>query len=120
MVKVTWHDKEFEKQTLDPAVVKWLRKIAFRGELLSKQLITGHFDPKLKAVKTAALAGSISSEVDPGKQVARYGVEDAKFRSKIGSRKFYALYVFLGTIKMPARPVLRTALAMLKMELKGK
>jgi hypothetical protein len=114
-VRVTWHDKEFEKKTLDPAIVRMLNRIGARGEYLSKQLISGALGPALKAVDKGFLMNSLSWIIDPARLRIRIGTYIARSDGK--SLK-YAIYVFLGTHKMRARPVLRTMLMMLKGELR--
>lgn len=105
MVTTRWHDKQFEKEVLDPAIVQWLRQIALRGELIAKRLITTA--GPLFAVKTGHLASTLTHEVDVARQIAR-----------IGTNVEYAIHVFLGTVFMKARPILRTMLMMLRAELK--
>lgn len=105
MVKVRWRDKQFEREVLDPAVVRFLNRIGIRGVSIAKQLISGTPFPELKAVDTGRLRASLAYEVDARRLVVR-----------IGTNVKYAIFVFLGTIKMAARPVLRTMLAMLRME----
>lgn len=114
-VKVTWHDKRFEKETLNPAIAKMLNRIGARGEAISKQLISGALGPALKAVDKGFLMNSLSWIIDVSRQRIRIGTYIARSDGK--SLK-YATYVFLGTHKMRARPVLRTMLMMLKGELR--
>lgn len=114
-VVTKWFDREFEREVLDPRILRWLNTIGARGEQLSKQLISGMFstgDPTkahmtLKAVDTGRLMNSLAWEVIPKRLVVR-----------IGTNVKYAIFVFLGTFQMGARPVLRTMLSMLGRELR--
>lgn len=106
-VTVKWHDKEFERKELDPAIVRLLKRIAFRGVSIAKQLISGSPDPELKAVDTGRLRSSLTHEIDERRLIVR-----------IGTNVKYAIFVFLGTFKMQARPVLRRMLAIMKVELR--
>jgi hypothetical protein len=107
MVNVRWHDAEFEREVLNPAVVKLLDRIGIRGVSIAKQVISGSPDTELKAVDTGRLRASLAYEVDASKLLVR-----------IGTNVKYAIFVFLGTVKMAARPVLRTMLHILRGELK--
>ena len=101
MVKVRWNDKQFERVVLNPAAVRFMTRIGIRGEAISKELISG----ELKAVDTGRLRASLTHEVDTYRIIVR-----------IGTNVKYAIYVFLGTAKMAARPVLRTMLHRLRVE----
>lgn len=114
-VTVKWHDKEFERQELDPAIVRWLDRIGARGEALSKHIISGGMGAGLRAVDKGFLMNSLSWVIDARRQIIRIGTYIAR---SDGKPLKYAVYVFLGTHKMRARPVLRTMLAMLKVELR--
>lgn len=103
MADAKWYDREFERGVLNPAIVKDLTRIGLQGERISKQLIAG--PGPLHAVDKARLLNSMAFEVDEGRLIVR-----------IGTNVKYAIYVFLGTVKMQARPVLRTMLHMLKSE----
>ncbi len=105
MVKTRWHDREFERNELNPAIVKHLDRIGIRGVTIAKKLIAGA--GQLHAVDTGRLLNSMAFEVDERRLIVR-----------IGTNVKYAIYVFMGTAKMRARPVLRTMLAMLKIELR--
>jgi len=102
MVKVRWNDKEFEKKGLDPAIVRFLVKIGLMGAALA-QVITD----RVGAVDTGALLKSIAHEVDPRRLILR-----------IGTNIKYAIYVFMGTFRMRARPILRMMLVELRINLK--
>lgn len=112
-VRVKWHDKEFERQVLDPRIVRWLNRIGARGEAITKKLIGG--PGPLHAVDTGFLLNSISWVIDARKQIVRIGTYIAR---PDGKSLLYAVFVFLGTHKMRARPALRTMLAMLRVEMK--
>jgi hypothetical protein len=116
MVTQRWYDKEFERKVVDPAIVRLLNRIGARGEAISKALISGQLMPELKAVDKGFLMNSLSWIIDTRKQVVRVGTYIARSDGK--SLK-YAIYVFLGTVKMRARPVLRTMLQMLLVEMKS-
>lgn len=112
MVKVRWHDREFERQVLNPEAVKFLERIGIRGASISKQVISGSPDPELKAVDIGILRASLTHEVIPSKLLVR-----------IGTNEEYAIHVFFGTAEgqpgmTRARPVLRTMLHILRGELK--
>lgn len=106
-VKVKWHDREFERKELNPAAVKFMRRIGIRGESIAKQIISGTPDPALRAVMWGELRASLTHEVNAQALIVR-----------IGTNVKYGLFVFLGTFKMQARPVLRRMLAQLRIELK--
>ncbi len=114
-VKVTWHDKKYERETLDPAIVRMLNRIGARGEALAKQLISGALGPELKAVDKGFLMNSLTWIIDAANLKIRIGTYIAR---PDGKSLKYAIYVFLGTAKMRARPVLRTMLMMLRGELR--
>jgi hypothetical protein len=106
MVDIKWRDKEFERQVLIPEEVKLLNKIGARGEAVSKLLISQ--PGPLRAV-------------DKGVLLNKTGFDPATPTSlvvRIGSNTKYAIHVFMGTVKMKARPVLRTMLHMLRSEFK--
>lgn len=115
MVIQRWHDQKFNR-LLDAELVKYMYRIGARGEAISKHLISGSLDPTdksaayqtLKAVDTGRLMNSLTFEVDTKSRVVR-----------IGTNVKYAIYVFLGTIHMGARPVLRTMLQMLRLEMRS-
>lgn len=104
-VKVKWNDKAFERQVLNPEAVKFLNRIGARGEAITKSLI-GDAGP-LHAVDKGVLLNSMTFEVDERRLIVR-----------IGTNVLYAIFVFVGTFKMKARPILRTMLAMLRIELR--
>jgi len=105
---VKWDDRAF-KAHVDNETVKLLSRIGIRGESIAKQGITGRPDPELKAVDTGRLRASLTHEVDAAKLLVR-----------IGTNVKYAIFVFLGTRKMIARPVLRRMLHQLRVELRGR
>ena len=110
---VKWDDRAF-KAHVDNETVKLLSRIGIRGESRAKQLITGKIDPELKAIDKGRLRASLTHEVDAAKLLVR-----------IGTNVKYAIFVFLGHItrsgtNVPAKPVLRRMLMILKAELKGK
>jgi len=108
MGKVKWDDRALRRE-VDSEMVKLLTRIGIRGETIAKQAITGRPDPELKAIDTGRLRASLTHEVDTSKLLVR-----------IGTNVKYAIFVFLGTYKLPARPGLRRMLMMLRAELKGK
>lgn len=108
MGKIDWDDRAFKK-LVDAETVRVLTRIGIRGEALAKQGITGRPDPELKAVDTGRLRASITHEIHPDKLLVR-----------VGTNVQYAIFVFLGTVKMTARPVLRQMLMMIRAEMKGK
>lgn len=114
-VRVKWHDREFERRELDPKIVRWLHRIGARGEALAKHIISGGMGAGLRAVDKGFLMNSLSWVIDARRQIIRIGTYIAR---SDGKPLKYAVYVFLGTHKMRARPVLRTMLAMLKVELR--
>lgn len=114
-VTTKWHDKEFEREVLDPRIIKWLNKIGARGEQLSKHIISGGMGAGLRAVDKGFLMNSLAWNVIEKRLAVQIGTFVARSDGK--SLK-YALFVFLGTHKMKARPVLRTMLAMLRRELR--
>ncbi len=112
MVKQRWHDKRFEREVLDPALLKELERIGIMGESISKQVISGSPDPALKAVDKGRLRASLTHEVVPSKLLVR-----------VGTNVKYAIHVFFGTAEgqpgmTRARPVLRTMLHILRGKLK--
>lgn len=106
-VRTRWRDKEFEQKVLNPRIVRWLFRIGARGEALAKHIISGGMGAGLRAVDKGRLMNSLTFEVDAKRQIVR-----------IGTNVLYAIHVFMGTFKMLARPVLRTMLAMLRVELR--
>ena len=108
MGSVKWDQRELDK-TVDREIVTLLTRIGIRGEAIAKNAITGRPDPELKAIDTGRLRASLTHEVVPSKLLVR-----------IGTNVKYAIFVFLGTRKMAARPVLRRMLMILTAELKGK
>jgi len=108
MGRVKWDQRELDRE-VDREMVKLLTRIGIRGETIAKNAITGRPDPELKAIDTGRLRASLTHEV----------VAD-KFLVRIGTNVKYAIFVFLGTSKMVARPVLRRMLMVLRAELKGK
>lgn len=115
MVTVRHYDKEFERH-VDRKIVDLLNRIGARGEAISKALISGAVTPELKAVDKGFLMNSLSWTIDARKQIVRVGTYIARSDGK--SLK-YAIYVFMGTHKMRARPVLRTMLQMLLVEMRS-
>ena len=103
-VKTKWDDRAFQRE-LDTRIVKLLKRLAIRGESIAKQVISGEFLPALKAVDTGRLRASLTHEVFPDQLLVR-----------IGTNVNYAIFVFIGTAKMIARPVLRVMLSILQME----
>jgi hypothetical protein len=114
MVRVRWYDKEVERE-VDRKTTDLLNRIGARGEAISKKLISGELQPALRAVDKGFLMNSLSWIIDVGSRRVRIGTYIAR---SDGKPLHYAVYVFLGTIKMKARPVLRTMLALLKAEMK--
>lgn len=114
-VTVKWHDKEFERKELDPGIVRFMNRIGARGEALSKHIISGGMGAGLRAVDKGFLMNSLSWVIDARRQIIRIGTYIAR---SDGESLDYAIHVFMGTHKMLARPVLRTMLAMLKVELR--
>jgi len=108
MGRVKWDQRELDRD-VDREMVKFLTRIGIRGEAIAKNAITGRPDPELKAVKTGRLRASLTHEVVPDKCLVR-----------IGTNVKYAIFVFLGTRKMAARPVLRRMLMILSAEYRGK
>lgn len=108
MGKVKWDQRELDRE-VDREMVKLLTRIGIRGESIAKNAITGRPDPQLKAIDKGRLRASLTYEVVPEKLLVR-----------IGTNVKYAIFVFLGTSKMIARPVLRVMLMILRAELKGK
>lgn len=102
-VRIKWNDKEFEREVLNPEAVKLLNRLGARGEAISKQLTAGA--GPLHAVDKGQLLNSWTFEVDERRLIVR-----------IGTNVLHAVFVLLGTFKMKARPILRTMLAMLKVE----
>lgn len=116
-VKVKWYDDQFERQELDPKVDKFLNRLGARGEAIAKQLITGLIMPDLRAVDEGFLRASLSFVV--GKVGRKAAVRIGTYIARTDGKPLkYAVYVFLGTHKMPARPILRTMLRLLKVELR--
>lgn len=115
MVTVRHYDKQFERH-VDRKIVDLLNRIGARGEAISKSLISGEVMPELKAVDKGFLMNSLSWIIDARKQIVRVGTYIARSDGK--SLK-YAIYVFWGTYKMRARPVLRTMLQMLLVEMRS-
>ena len=108
MGSVKWDQRELDRE-VDREMIKLLTRIGIRGETIAKNVITGRPDPQLKAIDTGRLRASLTHEVVPDKLLVR-----------IGTNVKYAIFVFLGTSKMIARPVLRIMLMILRAELKGK
>ena len=46
-VRVTWHDKRYEKETLDPAVVKMLNRIGAVFSRSAKRCLAGRLSGRL-------------------------------------------------------------------------
>jgi hypothetical protein len=115
MVTVRHYDKEVERH-VDRKIVDLLNRIGARGEAIAKNLISGAIMPELKAVDKGFLMNSLSWVIDARKQIIRIGTYIARSDGK--SLK-YAIHVFLGTVKMRARPILRTMLQRLKVEMKS-
>ena len=114
MAKLKWYGKALEKD-VEVESIKLLTRLGIQGEGIAKQVISGTPDPGLYAILTGDLRASLSSQVLPNKPAVRIGVLR---KSAVGRALFYAIYVFLGTHKMRARPVLRTMLEILKTEYK--
>ena len=104
-VRTKWNDREFERKILDPRIARFLNRIGALGEAISKRLIADA--GPLHAVDAGRLLNSMTFEVDERRLIVR-----------IGTNVLYAIYVFLGTFKMKARPILRTMLAMMRIELR--
>ena len=98
----TWNIKEYQKY-LNQTIAD---RLVVAGELIvsvTKKNIKGTGEPGLKAVDTGMLLGSIDkSEV----------IKESETVQKIvvGTPTEYSPYVFLGTVKMRARPSLQRAL----------
>jgi len=114
-VRVRWFDKEFERNTLNPRIIDFLNRVGARGEALSKHIISGGMGAGLRALDKGFLMNSLTWIVDETQLAIRIGTYIAR---SDGKPLKYAIHVFLGTHKMPARPVLRTMLSMLKSELR--
>ena len=114
MVTVRYYDKEVHRH-VDRKIVDLLNRIGARGEAISKSLISGEVMPELKAVDKGFLMNALSWIIAARKQIVRVGTYIARSDGK--SLK-YAIYVFMGTHKMRARPVLRTMLQMLLVEMR--
>ena len=114
MVRIKWHDQAFEKH-LDKEITNLLNRVGARGEAISKQMISGAVIPALKAVDKGFLMNSLSWVIDTQKRIVRVGTYIAR---SDGKPLEYARYVFMGTVKMRARPVLRTMLQQLLSEMK--
>ena len=121
-IRIKWNDREFERKVLNREAARFMHRLGARGEAISKKLISGNLDaPRptftgtgigeafatMRAVDTGRLMNSLTFEVDERRLIVR-----------IGTNVKYAVYVFLGTIHMGARPILRTMLAMLRIELR--
>lgn len=114
MVKVRYFDKQVHRD-VDRKIVDWMNRIGARGEEIAKRLISGQIMPELRAVDTGFLRTSLSWIINPRKRIIRIGTYIARTD---GKSLEYAIHVFLGTVKMPARPVLRTMLQMIRVELR--
>lgn len=108
MVRRRWDDAKLNRH-VDEEAEKLLTRIGIRGVTIYKQVISGSPDPELKAVDKGVLRASGAFEVEPQNLLVR-----------IGTNVEYAIFVFLGTVKMAARPVLRTMLHILRAELRGR
>ena len=108
MGSVKWDQRELDK-LVEKEMTSLLTRLGIRGSSLAKQLITGKIDPQLRAIDKGRLRASLTYEVVADRLLVR-----------IGTNVKYAIFVFLGTSKMIARPVLRVMLMMLRSELKGK
>lgn len=96
---------------------------------MSHKWTPGNFNEKLHrrvvqiltACALIVLADAIRNcPVDSGRLRASltYRVDDKNLSARIGTNVFYALFVFLGTYKMPARPILTNALEANKPEIR--
>lgn len=116
MVRQRWDDTKLNRH-VDQEAVKLLERLGIRGTTIAKQVITGSPDPQLRAIDKGDLRASIAWKVFPQKLMVRIGV----FRGSATGRALeYAIFVFLGTAKMIARPVLRMMLHILRAELRGR
>lgn len=121
-VRVKWFDREFEREVLDPRIIRWLNKIGARGEQLSKLIISGAMGARLRAVDKSFLMNSLAWNVVKERLVVQIGTFVAR---SDGKSLLYAIFVFLGYVHrsgkhIKPRPVLRTTLAMLRVELRGR
>lgn len=112
MGSVKWDQRELDRE-VDREMVKMLTRIGLRGEGIAKELISG----ELRAVDKGILRSRLTYAVKPRQLLVQIGIG---ITNKFAQPIFYAIHVFLGTSKMPARPVLRTMLMRLRAELKGK
>lgn len=100
-VKVTWHDKAFDKH-VDGLITKLMRWIGLRGAVEAK-IIT----EEVGAVDTGFFIHSLTSDMRD------------KITVWIGSFVLegpveYAIHILRGTARMPARPILRMMLSRMK------
>jgi hypothetical protein len=122
MVKVTWFDDKFEREELDPKIDRFLNQLGARGEAISKQLTAGQIMPELRAVDKGFMLNAWSFVV--GKVGRIPAVRIGTYKPPAGVSLKYVIYVLFGHRNhisgkhVPARPILRTMLAMLKVELK--
>lgn len=107
MPDTKFYDREFERRVLNPEILKLMNRLGASGERISKLLISQ--PGPLRAVDKSILLNSMGFEPNPAGKFVR-----------VGTNVEYANFVFLGTSKMKARPVLRTMLHMLTVEQKGK
>lgn len=100
-VKITWHDKAFNRH-VDGRITTLLEWIGLRGAT-EAQVITN----EVKAVDTSFFIHSLT-----------YNMQD-KRTVWVGSFALegpvdYAIYILRGTSRMPARPILRMMLTRMK------
>jgi len=88
-----------------------MTRLGLRGEAIAKELISG----ELHAIDTGTLRSRLTYAVDAARLITRVGIG---ITNEFATPIFYSLFVFLGTSKMPARPVLRTMLQRIKTEFK--
>jgi len=112
MVKARWDDRKLNR-LVDDQTEKLLLRIGIRGEAIAKELISG----ELRAVDEGTLRSRLTYAINLRRLSVKIGIG---ISDKFAEPIFYAIYVFLGTAKMPARPVLRTMLMRLRAELKGR
>lgn len=119
-VRVKWFDREFEREVLDPRIIRWLHTIGARGERLSKLIISGAMGAGLKAVDKGFLMNSLTWNVVKERLAVQIGTFIAR---SDGKPLDYAIHVFFGHATrnggfVKARPVLRTMLSMIRRELR--
>lgn len=106
---VSWHPQKFNAR-LHKRTVGNLWKAAFLVERDQKIIAT-----QMGAVDTGRLRASITSSVNADKLVARVGssadfLKNGIIQGQSGPDVYYAIFVVLGTSKVPPRDFMTTAL----------